>query len=149
MKRSLTYPLLSMQTEIKKTNVPLIALMSLHFYLALQLFPVTWEHVLSDKTDHPASRGSITFHEYFLVYLMGFSKSVMEISDTHSAELSPNLFLLRCYSSLNLYHHLPLLTFSLTSPQIHRQSLLALSWIWPLLPFYCFNSSPTDPFSLC
>lgn len=87
MKRSLTYPFLSVQTEIKKTNVPLIALMSLHFYLAFQSFPVTWEACSVWQTWLSCCWRQHWVSQIFLRLIwLSFQKYVMEINDIHPEE---------------------------------------------------------------
>lgn len=87
MKRRLTYPFLSVQTEIKKTNVPLIALMSLHFYLAFQSFPVTWEACSVWQTWLSCCWRQHWVSQIFLRLIwLSFQKYVMEINDIHPEE---------------------------------------------------------------
>ena len=80
MKRRLTYPFLSMQTEIKKAHVPLRALMSLHFYLAPQLFPLTWEAYCLTSLTLPLLEAASHFRNLFWGDFMELSKMVMGIN---------------------------------------------------------------------
>lgn len=106
MKRRLTYPFLSVQTEIKKTNVPLIALMSLHFYLAFQLFPVTWEACSIWQTWLSCCwRQHWVSQIFFRLIWLSFQKYVMEINDIHPAE---TFILSTCFVST--VTHPPILT---------------------------------------
>ena len=116
MKRRLTYPFLSVQTEIKKTNVPLIALMSLHFYLAFQLFPVTWESCSVWQIWLSCCwRQHWVSQIFFRLIWLSFQKYVMEINDIHPAEtFILSTCFVHCYSSPNLDCHLLHLIFSLT-----------------------------------
>lgn len=131
-------PFLSVQTEIKKTNVPLIALMSLHFYLAFQSFPVTLGGMfcLTNLTIL-LLEAALSFTNLFKVDLIEFSKYVMEINDIHPEET----FILST-GFVSTVTHPPILTviFCISS------SLSLLSANLPAKPVGLYSDS--DHFSL-
>lgn len=83
MKRRLTYPFLSIQREIKKAHVPLIALMSLHFYLALQLFPLTWKAYCVTNLTLPMLEAASHFTNLIWGDFTEFSKMVKKLVQPH------------------------------------------------------------------
>lgn len=163
MKRRLTYPFLSMQTEIKKTCVPLVALMSLCFYLALQLFPVTWRHVVWQPWLPHCWRQHHILCIFFFFFWGGgevgkrggvwfeFSKMLMKINE--ATQQNP-LFLPQRLASFLLLLIPKSLVISYILLLSHLPSDLLVNPVSSIpnlitsLPFHFFNSSTTDLFPL-
>lgn len=122
-----------MQTEIKKTSVPLIDLMRPCFYLALQLFPV--RHVPSAKyPDSHVAGGRIAFHNSFGGDWIVASKTAMGMTNIYSKRIpdaSPNT----CSASTAPVPNSSSSSCSSFSQHSSQtwQFLLAQCWLWPLL----------------